>query len=286
MNICRSVSALNEALRLPREEHSRLGFVPTMGALHDGHASLVRQSVQENDISVCSIFVNPTQFNHQTDFEAYPKTEKNDVAILRELGCDIAFIPSVREVYPNGTNGQAALVELGDLAEVMEGKFRPGHFSGVIQVVHRLFDIVKPQTAYFGEKDFQQLAVIRKMVRDLELDVRVIGCPIIREETGLALSSRNVRLSEQGKKQALALFESLKLLKSQADTLNGTLDKESAYALLEQAEGVEPEYLEIVDGNSLQPQDKESTSDYLVACTAAWVENVRLIDNMTLTPRS
>jgi pantoate--beta-alanine ligase len=277
MELLKTVRELQLILPEKQKNDSSIGFVPTMGALHEGHLSLVRQSVAENGITVISIFVNPTQFNNKNDLLRYPRTLERDCEMLKDAGDVIVFNPSVEEIYPEP---DARVFDFGSLAAVMEGKFRPGHFNGVAQVVSRLFEIVKPDRAYFGEKDFQQLAIIRAMVKQLQLPVEIVSHPIVREADGLAMSSRNARLSPELRKNAAAisqiLFESKKNKKelSIAELQQEVFDRINAVA------GLQTEYFELVDGNSLQPVENWSDSDYIVGCVAVFAGDIRLIDNV------
>lgn len=248
-----------------------------MGALHEGHASLVKKCVLENDVTVVSIFVNPTQFNNKNDLENYPHTLDADCNLLGAIGVTYVFIPTVKEMYPEPDE---RCFSYPPLDTVMEGKFRPGHFNGVCQIVSKLFYIVQPNRAYFGEKDYQQLAIIRKMVNDLHLGIEVVGCPIVREKDGLALSSRNQRLSSQERMIALgiskALFESrdFAINHSVQDTLKFVEDS------INRDEGLKLEYFEIVDGATLQPVRNWTESINIVGCITVFCGNVRLIDNI------
>ena len=260
-----------------RAQGKTVGLVPTMGALHAGHASLVKRSVAENDATVVSIFVNPTQFNDKNDLAKYPRTLEADCRLLEQCGATFAFAPSVEEIYPEPDTRHFSYAPLDT---VMEGAFRPGHFNGVCQIVSKLFDMVKPDRAYFGEKDFQQLAIIREMVRKYPFDIQIVGCPIVREEDGLALSSRNARLTPEQRKEAVqisrALFVSVDFSKSRV--LCET--KEYVEQCIRRAPGLELEYFEIVDGNTLQPVKAWDESNYIVGCITVYCGDVRLIDNI------
>jgi len=277
MKVLYSVSDVQKAVSLAKNEGKKIGFVPTMGALHEGHISLVDESVRNNDITIVSIFVNPTQFNNKEDLEKYPRTVEKDVNLLQKAGVNIVFVPTVEEIYPEPDTRQ---FDFGQLDKVMEGKFRPGHFNGVAQVVSRLFDIVKPDKAYFGEKDFQQLAIIRDMVRQYNIPVEIVGMPIRREPSGLAMSSRNERLSGLERDTAAIIYETLKesksfVSKNVAETINFVTDK------INQSDLLNVEYFEIVDGNSLQPIKNWEETLYAVGCIAVFCRDVRLIDNIT-----
>ena len=277
MKLIQTISELRTELEAFRKEGKTIGLVPTMGALHAGHASLVKRAVAENDVVVVSDFVNPTQFNDQNDLLKYPRTLEADCALLESCGATLAFAPSVEEIYPEPDPRQFSYPPLDT---VMEGKFRPGHFNGVCQIVSKLFLMVEPDRAYFGEKDFQQLAIIREMVRKYPFNIQIVGCPIVREEDGLALSSRNARLTPEQRKEALqisrALFASVDFGRSRI--LRET--KEYVEECIRRAPGLELEYFEIVDGNTLQPVKAWDESNYIVGCMAAYCGDVRLIDNI------
>ncbi|HCO66694.1 MAG TPA: pantoate--beta-alanine ligase [Dysgonomonas sp.] len=278
MLVIETVSGLRDIINPLRKEGKSIGFVPTMGALHEGHLSLVQKCKEDNDICVVSIFVNPTQFNNKEDLEKYPRNVDKDVAALDSAGADMVFTPSVEEIYPEPDNRQ---FDFGQLDKVMEGKFRPGHFNGVAQVVSRLFDIVNPARSYFGEKDFQQLAIIREMVRQYKIPVEIIAMPIKREESGLAMSSRNERLSEKQRSDAsniykvLAESKAIAKDKSAADIIDYVVDS------VNQTESLDVEYFDIVDGNTLQSITNWTDTDYAVGCIAVFCGEVRLIDNIT-----
>lgn len=248
-----------------------------MGALHAGHASLVKRSVSENDVTVVSIFVNPTQFNDKNDLEKYPRTVEADCRLLEECKATFAFVPSVDEMYPEPDTRKFSYAPLDT---VMEGAFRPGHFNGVCQIVSKLFDAVTPDRAYFGEKDFQQLAIIREMVKQMNYGLEIVGCPIVREEDGLALSSRNKRLSAQERENALnisrTLFESRNFAASH--TVGET--QKMVEDAIEKSPGLRLEYFEIVDGNTLQRITDWKETSYAVGCITVFCGEVRLIDNI------
>ena len=252
-----------------------IGFVPTMGALHEGHATLIKQAKAECDVIVVSVFVNPTQFNDKSDLENYPRTFDADKQLLDTLGVDVMFYPSASEIYPNGTQHS---YNLDGLDAMMEGPKRPGHFNGVVQVVMRLFDLTRPTMAYFGEKDFQQLAIISHMTKKLGYSTKIIGCPTIREENGLAMSSRNRRLSVEGRKNAAVIFSVLQSIERELLSSDLAAAKKKALSNLSSATGLELEYLEFVNPNTLQLASDNSES--IQACIAAWIEGVRLIDNL------
>ena len=282
MQVITTKQELTRQIEACLRQSKTIGFVPTMGALHAGHASLVQHAVAENDVCVVSVFVNPTQFNNPEDLLKYPRTLEQDVALLTQLGVHFVFAPSPEEMYSSEEMNVPFSFDFNGLDQVMEGKMRPGHFNGVVQVVSRLFDLVQPTRAYFGEKDFQQLAIIRHMVTTSTLaaqypNLQIIGCPIVREESGLALSSRNQRLSEEEKKTAVnisqTLFSSLEWAKnaSVAQVQQRVIDTINAI------DGLDVEYYEIVDKTTLQPTN---TFDSAVGCVTVYCGPVRLIDNI------
>ena len=277
MKIVSSIKDLKNFLALEREKGKKVGLVPTMGALHAGHISLVKRCVAENDICVVSDFVNPTQFNDKHDLETYPRTLDADCALLEPVGCDYVFAPSVAEMYPEP---DTRVFNLGPVAEVMEGPRRPGHFNGVAQVVSKLFYIVEPDNAYFGEKDFQQIAVIREMVRQLNLPVPIVDCPIQREADGLALSSRNKRLTPEQRQKAPVIARTLKESTTfvPAKSVQEVIDY--VVNTINQVPEMEVEYFEIVDGNTMQPIQNWSDTTYPVGCITVYCGEVRLIDNI------
>lgn len=278
MKIIRTVKELKEAVSALKSEGKSVGLVPTMGALHDGHISLVERARTGNDAVVVSVFVNPTQFNNPDDLRTYPRTEDADCHRLEKAGVDIAFIPSVEEMYPEP---DTRVFDLGPVAAVMEGAMRPGHFNGVAQVVSRLFAMVNPDRAYFGEKDFQQIAVIRRMVELEKFPIEIVACPIKRESDGLALSSRNVRLSAHQREVApnihRVMEESLAYKGSGAslkDVKRRVIDEINAYPEME------VEYYEIVNAADMQPVAEWSDCDEAVGCITVYLGDVRLIDNI------
>ena len=286
MIVTQTIGAIQELLNLKREKGSSIGFVPTMGALHKGHLSLIRRAKAENDFVVCSIFVNPIQFNNKEDLEKYPRTFDADYKLLEEAGCDLIFAPAVDEIYPNN-NEPLPVYDLNGLDKPMEGMFRPGHFQGVCVVVHKFFNIINPTRAYFGDKDFQQLAIIRHMTKSLKLDVNIVGCSIVREENGLAMSSRNTRLSESERQIAPMIYKTLLQAKHKIETsaeINNTpfqlkqwiSDQISSYPPLK------PEYVEIVNKTTLQPVNDWNEGKDLIVCVAVYDGLVRLIDNIVL----
>lgn len=277
MKVISTIAELRKVLDEHRAAGKTIGLVPTMGALHNGHASLVERSVADNDITVVSIFVNPTQFNDKNDLRNYPRDLKADCALLDKVGADIAFAPEVEEMYPEP---DTRVFSFAPLDEVMEGPFRPGHFNGVAQIVSKLFYAVEPHRAYFGEKDFQQLAIIREMVRQLSLSLEIVGCPIVREQDGLAMSSRNMLLTAEERERAVKISQTL--FKSLEIAGNNSLAYTKAYVedAMNSTEGFRLEYYQIVDGNTLQPIENWEDSSYIVGCIALFCGNIRLIDNI------
>jgi len=261
-----------------RKSGLKIGFVPTMGALHSGHITLVENSVRENDVTVVSIFVNPTQFNNVDDLKKYPRDLNKDANLLSKAGCNLIFAPEPADIYSDNELNERFSFDFEGLDKVMEGKFRPGHFNGVVQIVSKLFTLVEPHKAYFGEKDFQQLAIIHLMVRKMGFDVEIVDCKIVRETSGLALSSRNERLTDEQKVQAARisaiLFESVKLAKTK------TPEELHLWVLLqlENAPGLKAEYFEIA--NSVTLQTLKSWDEPAVGCVAVFCGDVRLIDNV------
>jgi len=279
MKIIHTVRDLKATLADFRAQGKSVGLVPTMGALHEGHASLVRRSVKENDVTVVSIFVNPTQFNDKQDLAKYPRTLEADCALLEGIGATIAFAPSVEEVYPEP---DTRTFSYPPTDTVMEGGFRPGHFNGVCQVVSKLFMMVEPDRAYFGEKDFQQIAVIRRMVDDLQFKLQVIPCPIVREGSGLALSSRNTLLSAEEKELAVNISRVLFISRHYAKSHTLAETKAWVVETLNALDGLEVQYYEIVDGRSLESLTSWDNSNDIVGCITVFCGHlpVRLIDNV------
>lgn len=277
MKLIQTIKELRAELDGLRKAGKTIGLVPTMGALHAGHASLVKRAVAENDVVVVSDFVNPTQFNDQNDLLKYPRTLDADCALLEACGAAYVFAPSVEEIYPEPDTRRFSYAPLDT---VMEGKYRPGHFNGVCQIVSKLFLIVEPTRAYFGEKDFQQLAIIHEMVRRYPFAIEIVGCPIVREADGLALSSRNTRLNAEQRQQALQISKTLFESKEYART--HTLEETRRYVenRIDNAEGLRLEYFEVVDGNTLQTVTQWEDSAYIVGCITVFCGEVRLIDNI------
>lgn len=257
-----------------------VGFVPTLGALHEGHLTLMRQAQKENDILICSIFVNPTQFNEKEDLDKYPRTMEADVEKLLSIDCDYLFAPSVEEMYPS--ENEVFDFSFGGLEMEMEGAFRPGHFQGVGQIVKKLLDAVQPTRLYMGQKDFQQFTLIQYMIDTMDLPVELCVVPIIREEDGLAMSSRNRRLSEENRKRSPLIYKTLIDFLALKDLLSVDELIAIAMARFEALDGFKPEYFTVADGRTLKPIDDLSTTDYAVVCCAVWAGDIRLIDNLIL----
>ncbi|MDQ7948032.1 MAG: pantoate--beta-alanine ligase [Pedobacter sp.] len=280
MEIIHTIAAL-KTLLAPLKATSKIALVPTMGALHKGHLSLIKLAQQETDIVICSIFVNPTQFTDPKDLEKYPRPLAHDIQLLEEVGCFAVFMPTVKEMYPSFPVPEDWHIDLGEAEFVLEGEFRKGHYQGVTQIVKKLFDAVGPDTAFFGQKDFQQVLMIKNMVSHFSLPIEIVSCPIVREDDGLAMSSRNIHLSAQDRKNALVLSRSLQYVKDH-------YGKESLGSLIDHARrqingipGVELDYFTIADPNTLQPI-KDQDHPHPVALVAAKVGETRLIDNMLM----
>jgi pantoate--beta-alanine ligase len=294
MFIFSPIQELQNHLNIVRKGHKTVGFVPTMGALHNGHLALIKRSKLENDITVCSIFVNPTQFNDLSDLEKYPRTLKNDSILLKSVDCDIVFAPEINEIYTleelelkkrkiddkSWTEGKT--VDFGVLDKTMEGAHRPGHFNGVAQIVSKLFRILNPDNAYFGQKDYQQVAIIKSMTKQLELPVHIVVCPIVREDDGLAMSSRNIRLTENERKSAPLIARTLFTIKEKRVDHSVAELKEFAETQIKSEPLMNLEYFEIVDSETLQPIENFDTAKGAVACIAVKLGDVRLIDNIIL----
>lgn len=279
MKIIHSVKELETCVQQERQNGKVIGLVPTMGALHAGHASLVERSVKENDITIVSVFVNPTQFNDKNDLLNYPRTLEADCELLEKLGTDVVFAPSVEEVYPEPDTRQFSYPPIDT---VMEGERRPGHFNGVCQIVSKLFYMTQPDVAYFGEKDFQQVAVIRAMVADLQLPVRIIPCPIVREPSGLAMSSRNTLLTDSERETALHISKTLFDSVNYAKTHTVAETCQHVVTTLNAIDGLDVEYYQIVDGITLQEVHSWDAANEIVGCITVFcgARPVRLIDNI------
>jgi len=278
MQVLEKIKDTKDFIRARKQEGKTIGFVPTMGALHEGHLSLMAYANNENDIVAASVFVNPAQFNNPEDLKKYPRDLKGDLRKMEEKGMDIVFSPSENEMYPN--NEIKKTYDLGHLDKIMEGRYRPGHFNGVALVVHKLFEIISPHRAYFGQKDYQQLAVIKRLVEQENLNIEIIGCPIVREPDGLAMSSRNERLSDEERQVAPALYLTLK--KAFEMKQEKTVDEVKRFVekKIANTTGMELEYFEIADSKTLAPVKEWKQSESPRAFVAAYLGNVRLIDNM------
>ncbi|WP_314264602.1 pantoate--beta-alanine ligase [Hoylesella nanceiensis] len=279
MKIFDNIVDLQNELFYLRKANKKIGLVPTMGALHQGHASLVKQCVADNDITIVSVFLNPTQFNDPKDLERYPRTFEEDCKILNEVGADIVFAPTPKEMYPTPDNRH---FEFPPTSTVMEGAKRPGHFNGVCQVVSRLFYITKPHNAYFGEKDWQQICVIKQLVKYLNLDINIIECPIIREESGLAMSSRNALLTSEERAIAAYIYRILKESVAKKDSLSVDELQQEVINSINAIDQLEVEYFEIVDGNTLETVHSWNDSPYIVGCITVYcgATPIRLIDHI------
>lgn len=277
MQLIRHISEIKHITEKLRAAGKTIGLVPTMGALHEGHLQLLRAAARQTDVTVCSIFINPTQFNNPEDYRLYPKTLEHDTALLQNENCNYLFIPEASEVYQQPS---VLKFDFGRLENVMEGYYRPGHFNGVATIVSKLFHMVKPHKAFFGQKDLQQFTIIRQLVQDLHFDLELVCHEVVREAGGLAMSSRNQRLTPEGRKVALRLYEALQLAAQKVKTNQFAVAeiKSEVYSFLEQYPEIKLEYFEIADFQTLQPVD--SFTEALALCLAAYVDNVRLIDNI------
>ena len=281
MLIFKQVKDLENHLKSAQKQGLKVGFVPTLGALHAGHISLIKASKKACKLTVCSIFINPTQFNDQTDFANYPVTIDHDIKLLSLAGCNVLFLPSVKEIYPNGLE-QKKPVNFGFIANILEGAFRPGHFNGMAQVVQRLLKIVKPDKLFMGQKDYQQQLIVGLLIKKLKLNTRLVMCPTMREKDGLAMSSRNTRLDAPSRKLAIEISKTLKYAKAQlrkSKTEIASLQQQ-AFNALASIKGIEPEYFEIRNAKTLEVPKRKT--EKLVALTAAKIGGVRLIDNLLM----
>jgi pantoate--beta-alanine ligase len=279
MQIFEDILSTQNILQTLRLKGYTVGFVPTMGALHKGHISLVERSKKENSITVVSIFVNPTQFNDKSDYEKYPRTTEKDLAMLREAGCDIVFTPTEKEMYPKP---DTRVFDFGNMGDVMEGLHRPGHFNGVAIIVSKLLDIVKPNRLYLGQKDFQQVAIIKELIRQLKLEIGIVPCPTLREQNGLAMSSRNARLTDVQREKAKIIYETLCEIKEQA--ASKTIEELKSWGIknIENTTGFLVEYIELACADTLIPIKKINDCDEIFTCVAVKVGPVRLIDNLQI----
>lgn len=281
MIIIRKVAELLDFVEMQKEHGNAIGLVPTMGALHAGHLSLVERAVQENPCVIVSVFVNPTQFNNPTDLATYPRKEEDDFKLLAEAGATAVFAPSVEEMYPGGPEAQPRHeFDLGTAAEVMEGKFRPGHFQGVAQVVSLLFRLCRPTRAYFGEKDFQQIAVIRNMIKTEGIDVDIVACPIKRADDGLALSSRNALLAPEQREVAPEIHKALEYSVEYSRSHSVRATHDTVVERIDAVPYMKVEYFEIVDARTLLPVEEWEESPWIVGCITVYCGEVRLIDNI------
>lgn len=279
MYIFKTVSALQLHLQSLRQQGQRLGFVPTMGALHRGHLSLIQTALEQTDQVVCSIFVNPTQFGETKDLELYPRPIERDIAQLESMGCSILFHPSADEVYPE--DWHTPVFDLGGLDQTMEGAKRPGHFAGVVQVVHRFLAIVQPDALFMGQKDYQQFTIIKRLLQLLESPIQLVRVPIVREKDGLAMSSRNVRLSQTGRQKACLISKMLFQAQEQAQEAPLTTVYQNALDFLK-AHDLQADYFTIINGDSLEPISAFSDAPIVTACTTVRIDGVRLLDNIIL----
>ena len=278
--VIEKTSDLVSLIQNNKQKGNTVGFVPTMGALHKGHLTLVKKSIKENDLTIVSIFINPTQFNDKKDLAKYPRTLEADLEKLIPTGVDVVFAPSFLEVYPDGEE-KGSNIDLGGLDINLEGAFRPGHFKGVAQVVKRLLEIVTPDKLYLGQKDFQQFTIIQYMINSLKINTKLVVCPIVREPNGLAMSSRNERLSHSTREKAGIIYTTLKAIKKSKG--NKTIKELEQYGLKRLSVApFETEYVSIVDGHKLTSLNDMNDTDYSVVCVAVWADGVRLIDNIIL----
>ncbi len=263
-----------------KNENAVVGFVPTMGALHAGHLSLIAESRKAADVTVCSIFVNPVQFNNKEDFQKYPVTIEQDILLLEESGCDVLFMPGENEIYPDATSKNKQY-DIGYLENILEGKYRPGHFQGVCLVMDKLLHIVKPDYLFLGQKDYQQCLIIKRLIEILGMDIKMIMCPVMREDNGLAMSSRNKRLNETDRQTASLLYKIVSSMKENIITKNFLLLKQQALASLENA-GIKTDYLALAKRSDLTIIDDKNSKQELIILIAAYINNVRLIDNVMI----
>ena len=284
MKVFNKIVDLQNALFLARKQGKKIGLVPTMGALHEGHASLITKSIGENDITVVSVFLNPTQFNDQSDFDRYPRTLEADSRLVEACGADYIFAPSVKDIYPSPDTRH---FEFPPVTTVMEGARRPGHFNGVCQVVSRLFYIVRPDSAYFGEKDWQQIAVVKQLAKYINSNVRIVECPIIRDPDGLAKSSRNSLLTKEERAIAPAIYQILSESVGYAETHSLKETRNMVVERINAIPELEVEYFEIVDGDSLLPVENWERSEYIVGCITVYCGKtpIRLIDHIRYKDR-
>lgn len=281
MRIFRTAAQLTEYLKNENAQTLSIGFVPTMGALHNGHISLIKAAKKQCDIVLCSVFVNPTQFNNKTDFEKYPVTIENDILLLEQNKTDVLFLPSTEEIYSNGTD-QLQHFDLGYLENILEGYYRPGHFQGVCNVVYRLLNIVKPHAVFLGQKDYQQVMVVKKMMKDFFPDVQIAIVETVRENDGLAMSSRNMRLNDEARKSATAIYEALQYIKENIQIKNFDKLKSEATQMILKKGFDKVDYIEICDAENLQSAQEFNQHKKLIILIAAFINDVRLIDNLLI----
>lgn len=279
MQVFQDINPIRQFLKSARDRGHTIGFVPTMGALHKGHMSLIDASKNVNDITVCSIYINPTQFNNPSDLAKYPRMINADKNMLENAGCEVLFIPDDQIMYPGN---QVVTMSFGYLEDIMEGKFRPGHFKGVGAVVAKLFHIVQPDNAYFGQKDFQQFMIIQQMVRDFFFDIHLNCMPIVREPDGLAMSSRNTRLSKEQRRKAPVIYQSLSMAGKNLSKGMSIAKVRKDIALLMEKNDIRLEYFEVVDSNTLKPLGNITKEGKVALCIAAYLGEIRLIDNLLL----
>jgi pantoate--beta-alanine ligase len=281
MLIFKGAKDINSYLKDCKKRNKNIGFVPTMGALHEGHLSLIRKCNEVTDVTVCSIFINPTQFNNPDDLKKYPVTIENDIHLLEKNECDVLFLPDVKEIYPDSFNHDVHF-DLGYLETILEGKYRPGHFQGVCQVVKRLLEIIEPDKMMLGQKDYQQCMVIKKLIELMRSNVELVICPTLREPDGLAMSSRNLRLKPEERELAIEIFKNLQEIGKGIKTTDPKhLHKEAISKLT--SKGFKVDYIEIANADTLNPVDSYTQGIPLVALAAAFVNDIRLIDNIILT---
>ena len=276
----KNIYALEQTLAEWKSIGISVGFIPTMGALHQGHLSLIERAISENDKVVCSIFINPTQFNNQEDLVNYPSQIDNDLALLRKVNCDLVFTPEIKDMYPEGN--KILQFELNGLDALMEGAHRPGHFDGVCTIVSKLFSLIKPKNAYFGQKDFQQLAIIRQLNKNQKYKINIVGCPIIRDENGLAMSSRNMLLNKKERLIAAKIYHVLTIAKAQFFANHIENVKSFVKKELNTVSAFSTDYVEIVHAQTLQPLNDEEKKEPAVLCVAVFLGSIRLIDNILL----
>jgi pantoate--beta-alanine ligase len=282
LEIINTISALQLFLLPLKKAKSKVALVPTMGALHKGHLSLIKLAQEHADIVVCSIFVNPTQFTDPKDLEKYPRPLEHDIKMLQEAGCSVVFMPTVKEMYPTYPKPESWHIDLGNAEFLLEGEFRKGHYQGVTQIVKKLFDAVNPDIAFFGQKDFQQVLMIKNMVKHFNMSLEIVSCPIIREDDGLAMSSRNIHLSDTDRANSLVLNKALQYVADNFNKLTTAKLLEEAKAMINSVKGVELDYFTIADGETLLPITTNKETKNPIALVAAKVGETRLIDNMVL----